>query len=223
MYNLYDIHLRTGQVVQFYFGKPYNGIIRLIKDHNLIVLVDANKDLNSESLGEYLEYVVVKDQKPYKCTSKLLQVVSHAAKLMLVLEMPNKFQLIERRKFYRLTFDKPLAVNYLILDSANEFEYIKKDLKSAGLMRTAYALNISGGGIKIRTKSYIPVGKYTLVKIDLPPVVVLLCRALRSDYIVRERSYDTAFQFENISESERESIIKYVFELSRKKYKEKLI
>ncbi|ACB84999.1 flagellar brake protein [Natranaerobius thermophilus] len=100
-------------------------------------------------------YIIVKGAV-YNFEEKIKEQIKSPVPLLKI-SKPDKLKKIQRRQFFRL--EKKLPVKYKILDDDCESEL--SDTKDA------YALDISGGGLKLATQEIIPVNSFLELNFEL--------------------------------------------------------
>lgn len=137
---------------------------------------------------------------------------------LIILNMPDSVKKIQRRKFFRINLLKNafyLKVNENISDSG--FNTLIKDIKefSSGIL-----VDLSGGGLKLKTKNEIKAGDTFIIKIQLHDEdVFILNKCIRVDKEMDSNLYVAGFSFININTKVQDKIIAYVFWLMREQMK----
>ena len=123
---------------------------------------------------------------------------------------------LQRRNYYRLKITLPIYVRILTNDPDKEPDSWLE----------AYTLNLSGGGAKISVNRSIDKGTLIecLLRIKDQDLIlrgeVLRCQLAQDDVISR---YEIGIFFKDITEYQRDEIIKFIFEQQRKLRKKGLI
>ncbi|MDW7675078.1 MAG: flagellar brake domain-containing protein [Bacillota bacterium] len=131
---------------------------------------------------------------------------------MLLLEQPDSDKVIrvQRRDFVRINVVMPLKFGI----TSGRFD----DLAEVEL-HEAKTIDISGGGLKLLTK--VQIKEHNLLKINLSlsgEMLILYGKAVRVSAMSEEHLqglYAVGVQFINIPESDRDKIIKFVFDWQR--------
>lgn len=137
---------------------------------------------------------------------------------LILLSMPSNIKKIQRRKFFRVSTLK--EVMYVKVDkviSESYFNDIVKDTKkfSKGLLS-----DLSGGGLRLKTKEEIKAGDRFIIKINFEKEdVFLIIECIRSYKDIDNNLYISGFSFVNIDTKVQDKIIAYVFWLMREQMK----
>lgn len=128
-----------------------------------------------------------------------------------IIEYPAEIIKIQRRQFVRVQAVIPLV--YRLLNQEGSGEYKK-----------AYMINFSGGGALLKSLENIPTGTLILVKavfgtteMEVPACVT---RSIPKD---DQGFFRFSIQFQQITEKQRDRIIKYVFDIQREMRKKGLV
>jgi c-di-GMP-binding flagellar brake protein YcgR len=141
----------------------------------------------------------------------------------IIIEQTEKIERIQRRQYFRL--DCTLQVKYKTEDQGIN------DTASNTVSGTAYeetvANNLSGGGISLKLKEIIEKGKLLNCKLFLGNyhVVNFTGRVVRcsNSKIQSKYKFEAGLAFEKISDKDRETVVRYIFEEQRKLRKKGLI
>lgn len=143
------------------------------------------------------------------CTGKILGHSLIGNVHQLKVNINNDFVKVQRRSFFRL--DCNLDVKYRIAANGpgeNKHKYKK-----------AISKNISGSGMLITTKEKIEPDTQLeiLLTLDFITVVKAVCVVIRSNMVTgnKESNYETGLHFIDISEKDRNTIVKYIFKKQR--------
>ena len=122
---------------------------------------------------------------------------------MLVLEMPNSVAKVQRRNYVRVPALYELS-----------FRSVTKEGLSDSQQGTL--LDLSGGGMRFLTKNRLESNALVYVQLCLPKgdlqLPVRVCRAVK---IEETKRYTVSVEFHEISERERDQIIRCVFDIQR--------
>ena len=138
---------------------------------------------------------------------------------VLTLMHTYKFEKFQRRHYFRI--DAQLKGKYYPLspteredfENTNEFS-----LQRGSIIRSTRIINVSGGGIAITTTEKLEKSQLLWVKIflsDKEEIKNIIGRIMRGKK-VRKSRYKYVVIFEKIKESDREKIIKYIYEKQRR-------
>lgn len=143
------------------------------------------------------------DRAAYEFESVVLQRIKEPLPFILIKE-PEKLNRIQRRDYFRLE-----------LDGIVELQQEKKD--GSVNKKEVKLVDISGGGLQIKTKFNLEAGNK--IKISFKKLLKLdnlikgkIVRKSKEDFEV----YKYGIEFIDISDSDREKIIQWIFNLQRK-------
>lgn len=137
---------------------------------------------------------------------------------MYVLHKPTKMQKIERRNFVRI--DISLDVEYETIDASEKGKWEK-----IVPTKKAYTSDLSGGGMQLILDKSLPEGTLIVLKVpliidDSEVQIKVLGRVMRSELDISNQSnrkYHIGLKLEDITERQRDYIIKFIFSQMRKK------
>lgn len=141
---------------------------------------------------------------------------------------PRNVYKVERRNFFRIDLSNDIAYSKSsnLLDSdIEDIQNIIDTGRYTSHFRTGYCVNLSGGGSRIVTEE--PLNENDTIVIHLQDTtidIITKARVIRSDRIPSNNQslYESALEFVDISEKNREKIISYIFEKVRKRRRESL-
>lgn len=119
-----------------------------------------------------------------------------------MLSKPYNIKKIQRRDFVRVDVAKSINCG------------IKKDDEIKKIK--AILLDLSGGGMRIRTSEKLESGDALLIEVEVDGVVVRVEGKVIRSIKGENKEYYSGIEFENIREATRDQIIKMVFTLMRK-------
>lgn len=133
---------------------------------------------------------------------------------LIVISRPYSIQKIQRREYVRINYTG--IVNYYLTPN-----YPTQNLKNYDILdfNVGYALDLSGGGMKIKIAEEVKKGDYIIaqLKIDNEDIIAL-SRVVRVERD-KEEKYICGLSFLTIEGNEREKLIKYIFNQMRKTLK----
>lgn len=154
----------------------------------------------------------------YECKINITDRYKDGNIFILEIEIASQLKKVQRRNFYRYTC--MLAMQYIVLpEDADEAELMES---GSEVWKQAVAMDVSGGGIRIASKVKEEEGTYIEIKLPLVNgkertmlyVKAKIIRALPSS---QTGVYELRAEFVDILEADREEIIKYIFDMERKK------
>ncbi|WP_425806980.1 flagellar brake protein [Desulfitobacterium sp. Sab5] len=130
---------------------------------------------------------------------------------LFVLELPDKIHRVQRRNFVRVPAYYPIT-----------FRYVNRQGLSDSIKGTM--LDLSGGGMRFQTKEKVDKGAILIANLDLPSgLMQVSARVCRVYKIEDSQNYGISVDFYQITERERDRIIRCVFDLQRAMRKKGLV
>jgi len=155
----------------------------------------------------------------YKFTAEVIDRFRNDNIEMLKIKMQGDIQKIQRRQFFR--FECTVPVKYRVIKTLNPLEY-----ETNGFMETV-TRDLSGGGICIKIMEEVPKGKYVQCELHLGEKrsVLFIGKVLRlTKYGVDEKyNYEIGIEFTKIKDSDRDAVVKFIFDEQRRLRKKGLI
>lgn len=159
--------------------------------------------------GMELEFVYIIDSGKYTFVSTVLNVVSDSVDIVEV-NMPSYLERLELRKFFRVDMLRSIPVykvNSKVL-SGNRFIYERGDFVPMT------CTDLSGGGMKLTSNVKIEtddVLEVDLSRIDSNLPASVMVKVVRS-VDNKDDTYTLGIMFTSLTESDRDKIIKFVFQ-----------
>lgn len=161
-------------------------------------------------IGTVLEVYFYNEISAYSFDTAIKQRIALPIPVF-VLDLPDEIRKIQRRNFVRVrTF----------------FPIIYKIVTKEGLSypQKGNLIDLSGGGMRFETLAKLEDNVLLYVQLTLPSGKLnIFVRVLRVQKLEDTKSYGISSEFHEISEHDRDSIIRYVFELQRAMRKKGLI
>ena len=138
------------------------------------------------------------------------------------LDMMSELERYQRREYYRI--DYYCNIEYKILEVYNENGEMERH---SGTWCKAKLSNISGGGMKFNSDTGIPTAKRVFLKFALGEGKARTAYSCLANVVLISKKdvgkiiYEYRVSFSDIDESERENIVKFVFEEERKMRRKK--
>ena len=189
-------------------------------------------------VGEDYELHFYTKNGTFSCTGRVTDRYKEDALSIAVVEMVSTLEKLQRRQFFRAECVRPIRFYALAEAELSELKYYGE---SSGSMETGWMLtgigvsmeawdqgvltDISGGGMRFTTHSEFAKGTilYLSVEIELKQETKakrFFAKVISSAEIEnRPGSYDNRVEFIWISGTEREEIIRFVFDEDRKRLK----
>ncbi len=164
----------------------------------------------------------------YECKGKVVDRYKTDNVYVVVMDIVSALKKIQRREFYRLNCLLESGI-HILTDEELMMGDLNRIISSHKLEPIKYEegiiVDISGGGARMVTDYDVPESTYILLKfqIDFKDKIIdydMLARTVtRRNLVNRKKQYELRVEFEQLSNSVRESLIKYIFEEERKKRK----
>lgn len=146
----------------------------------------------------------------YSFEGKIMQRIAVPVP-MFVLELPDTVAKVQRRNFVRVSAFYPVSFCSVTKDGLSDF--------FNGTM-----LDLSGGGMRFLTKDRVENNSLLYVRINLPKGELKTAgRVCRAEKLEDSKHYTVSVEFHDISERERDQIIRCVFDIQRAMRKKGLI
>lgn len=151
--------------------------------------------------GTFIKVIFYDDTSSYAFISQIITRATAPIPIFII-KYPDQIKNIQRRKFFRV----PIV---------DELEYQIVDEKGLSEIYKGYIHNLSGGGLSLKTKRKIDRNATMLVTLKLAnQKIKVAAKVIRC---VQEEKDDflSAVEFSDISESQRDLVIAYIFEVQR--------
>ena len=162
----------------------------------------------------------------FQCVARIIDRYKSNNVYILVLELTSNLRKFQRRDFYRFSCALEMDTRSLIEEEMEAVED-KKGILVPGLpLQRSVIVDISGGGIRFVANCPYEIGslvycRYQLIVNGETKGYNLVGKILSNKELEsRPGDYEHRLQYVNISETEREEIIRYIFEEERK-YRQK--
>lgn len=166
-------------------------------------------------LGQEVEIIYYRDDGCFIFAAKVVEQFSVASASLIRLKKISSVKRLQRRNYFRLKVTLPIYIRELKEDPDQD----------PGPWLKAYTLNLSGGGARISSNEKLDKGALLECRLELNEEEVILngkvvrSQLVEDDPIVR---YEIGLSFIDIAESDRDSIIKFIFQEQRKLRKKDL-
>lgn len=207
-----------------YFSKIYD-IIE--EDKMKIAMPTEGTRMVPLELNDKYEICMYTSQGLYRCRAVMTERYKEDNIYVAIMELYTGVQKYQRRQHYRLECNIELRYRVLTEDEKNLLlssktpETFQNEVIGKGQIR-GITLDISGGGIRFISQSPDVEGEHLLVEFDIQLMNVKKHFSIVAVQIDTRRNekkrdiYEHRVQFENISQREREDLIKYIFEEERR-------
>lgn len=155
----------------------------------------------------------------YSFSAKLLDRKIKDQIALLSIELTTSIERIQRRQFFR--FECNLPIKYRVIESTDDAGSEYPEFMSA------FTVDISGGGVCIKLKEHISLNKLIECELELEEnnKIVFMGEVVRSSKREEDMifNYDVGISFKDISNRDKDNIVKYIFCKQRKLRKKGLI
>ncbi|AJA47903.1 putative glycosyltransferase [Clostridium pasteurianum DSM 525 = ATCC 6013] len=137
---------------------------------------------------------------------------------IILLSMPEDIKKVQRRKFFRVNLLK--EVEYLKADKNISDSTFNELIKNPKNFKKALMIDLSGGGLRLKTKEEIKLGDRFIIKIPLQQEEIFViddCVRVYKD--TDSNLYVSGFSFVNIDTKVQDKIIAYLFWIMREQMK----
>lgn len=194
----------NGNILVLHEEKYYKSTVQDVKEEDFVINMPVGD-------GVYLtlnagDKIVIdyfsKDGFYYEFKSQVISRLVENNMPMYNISKPDQAVKIQRRDFVRVSFTEPV--------------FYKKDDKKEHNWHEGLLLDLSGGGLRIKGKDQIGLGKKIIIKISCGNEnYEILGKTVRCDKS-EDREYICGIEFEEIDERKRDKIVQKVFSVMRK-------
>lgn len=159
--------------------------------------------------GTLIAVSFTKNKDFFEFTAKVIGRENRDNLAMLKIQAISSIIKIQRREFFR--FEVNLPVKFRVIESVNmkcDQEYIETVTR-----------DLSGGGLCMRLKEPIEIGKYLECELNLPDKIKFIGKVVRFTQYERMQGaykYEIGVSFVRIDEVMREKVISYIFQEQRR-------
>lgn len=192
------------KVIQIHENGTIDVLIPISKSHMLYIRKNT-----------FLKVVAARDSAIYEFKAKLVNKI-FGKEPLLQLERVSEVIKIQRRNYYRLKVLKSIKVRRVV----NIKEKLYEEYFSASL------IDLSGGGIGISSIKKLEENDIVEINMELNTNIVnMLGKVVRIELLLKTQHdmYSYGIHFEKITEIDRNSIMRFIFEEQRKLAKKGLI
>ncbi len=165
-------------------------------------------------VGDNYQFSIYTKRGLYQCSGMIVERYRDGAVNIAIVRILSSVVRQQRRQFYRL--EKIMDIMHCLYIEPTTDEPVQYQWERAILT------DISGGGARFNSKTHYDSGGLVLLKIILPlqsgeQEFVLMARIISSQMLLhRSDLHETRVEFSEIELSQREAIIRFVFEEERK-------
>ncbi len=195
-------------------GRPFKSNIQDINEKFIFISIPVfNGNYADLPENEKIEVIYYDENNVYGFKSKVAGRKNENIS-MLVIEMPNEIKKVQRRNFFRI--DMSVSVEYKKIPSNLTKSELSKIIEEDKDFIKAIMVDLSGGGIRLRTKSDIAKDDLYIVKIPInAEKVCITCYCIRVIKDTLTKSNICGFSFYHVEDIIRDKIISYIFQLMR--------
>ena len=195
-----------------------DGTIRKVSNDYLGITINTRQDTYMElSKDQTIEIILVRKHEALKCTSVIIGSKKNWYEQAIIISIPKLLLGIERREFERL----PVVMNieYSPLPFEINYDNLRGvEAKFFRLFRKTYTIDISAGGVSFSLSKYEPDNKFVLVNLLIKDEkITTLCKKIRTEVLSDSTYNKVAFKFTDIKGTDRQLILDYILEKSKKK------
>lgn len=191
-------------------------VVQLHENGTIDVLIPISKNqIIYLKNGTFLKVIVTRDTAIFEFKAKLVNKL-FGKEPLLQLERVSEVTKIQRRNYYRLKVVKAIEIRKVI----NLKEKLYDEYFCASLV------DLSGGGIGINTIKELEENDIVEINMELNTIAVnVFGRVVRKELHTNDNKdmYSYGIHFEKITEIDRNSIMRFIFEEQRKLAKKGLI
>ena len=146
----------------------------------------------------------------YSFEGKIMQRVAVPVPIF-ILELPDSIDKVQRRNFVRVPAVFPITFRIVTREGLSD-------------VHKAMMLNLSGGGMRFSTKERVENKSILYAHLNLPNGEVQTpVRVCRAEWMENTKRYRISVEFHDLSERERDKIIRCVFDIQRAMRKKGLV
>jgi c-di-GMP-binding flagellar brake protein YcgR len=195
-------------------GKAYKSNIQDVYEKHIAISIPVLKGNYVNLLkGEDVEVIYYDERNVYGFESKVFGKVNDGISMILI-DKPKEIKKVQRRKFFRL--DLSMDVEYKKIENNLSLSKINKIIEENKDFKICTMVDLSGGGIRIRTKDDIEESQLYIIKIPIKSEVInVVCYCVRVINDSLTNSNVCGFSFYDIEDVTRDRIISHLFQLMR--------
>ena len=202
------LELKLNKIVDIiYNNEIYKTSIQDIKDEEMLIIIPAREGiyltLNS---GDEIEQLYYDDRNVFSYKSRVIERVKEGLIPFYKISKPYDIKRIQRR-------------NYVRISTFRDINYIKesKDMnKSEDKLLDAFLLDLSGGGMRIKTNEELEVNDIIISNLIFDEDEINIKGKVVRVQNSTDKKYICGVKFEDIDNITREKIIRIVFKIMRK-------
>lgn len=215
-----NITFKINQIIEIIDnGQTFNANIQDInKEYIMINMPVSDNKYYIMHRGSIIEFYVTTNRDISKFRSEVLGKKIENNIQLVILSSPEFIERVQRREYFRLPVS--LAVKIYMFPDDREYTSIHDvPEESFRKLKNGIIVDISGGGLKIAVKEKMIKGHYAVISMQIPDELILLSKIVWVEKDQENRNYKVALKYENISERERDKIIKFIFAKMRSQSK----
>lgn len=211
--------------IKTYYSKIYD----IIDDKDILKIAMPVLDTKIVLLGMNMNYelYIINDNGMYQCQGTLIERYREKNLFVAVIQLYTKLEKVQRRQFYRLETNIDVKYKLITKDEISEFHEATTAEKHNEILDAKEYINgitidISGGGLRLTSDRAHVRGEYIVIEF---PIIVQGQRvdlSILSEIVLTEKIpdrmglYEHRLSYINISNKDRENLIKFIFEEERR-------
>ncbi len=193
--------------------KPFVSEFEMASGEDIIFIAApiAEGRLYPVQIGTIATVSFIKDNNLYEFEAVVVDRESKNGLALLKIQTRRQIERVQRREFFR--FDCCIPVNY------REINLTKEKFNSDNKFIETVTRDLSGGGLCMRLKEPVEVGKLLECELFITDKVVFIGKVVRFtkyDILQGIYKYEIGVIFEKIDKLVREKVISYIFQEQRK-------
>lgn len=201
-------------------------VFRVLSDRELEVEIEEKFEQEFHKRECYIVYLL-SSQNVFLCNVYFESTYSDEGRRIISLEMVSPLERVQRRNHQRVSCHAGIAYQIIQADQIDDktkkdpFEIFSEKNENSLEIYEDTLVDISGGGIRFTSKKKIEPKEYLYAKFEITSgsdiiIMKVIGQVVYSGLLRNEQEcYDIRMKYINVSELEREQIIRFVFQLER--------
>lgn len=222
-------NISKNEKIKTYFSKIYD----IIEEDKLkIAMPTEGTRLVVAGLNTKYEICIFTDSGLYRCKGAVVERYKENNLYVAIVEIYTGVQKFQKRQHYRLGYNLELTCQILteeeaeLLTELGSSEAGRESFSKKGFIK-GITLDISGSGIHFLSNCAMEQGKYILCNFSVmvqgeeKPLSIVSQLICSRELPNRKNTYEHQVQFGNITNQDREELIRFIFEEERRYRKNK--
>ncbi|WP_026881265.1 flagellar brake protein [Clostridium akagii] len=195
-------------------GRPFKSNIQDVSEKFIFISIPVfNGNYANLIENEEIEVIYYDENNVYGFKSKVVGKKNEKI-AMIAIEIPDEIKKVQRRNFFRI--DLSVSVEYKKISSNLTNSELNKIIQDEKDFDKAIMVDLSGGGIRLRTKNDIEQNDLVIVKIPINgEKICMTCNCIRVIKDTVTKSNICGFSFYSAEDAQIDKIISYIFQLMR--------